>query len=196
MKSRDKQGFYVLEKLVFHFSKAIILFLLLPCLLHSQIYLSKDARIYDKGNTLKISKNDNEKIKGEIYIVRGTPTSGLEDRSGTVISAVKEDSKPIHARKKVYKPNLAKNVNFQREPVKQSSAVYKSLTDQSRSSFSIGNTNSSVTAPGFSYENLLIVLISLSVFIFCSVREAKFYTKHGKVLFNLSLYKIGRAPPF
>lgn len=194
MKSRDEQSFYVLEKLVFHFSKAIILLLLLPCLLNSQIYLSKDARIYDEANTLKIS-NENEKIKGEIYIIYGTPTSGLEDRSGAVISTVKK-SKPIHALKKLYKPNLEKNVNFQREPIKQSSAVYKPLTDQRRSSFSIGNTNSSVTAPGFSYENLLIVLISLSVFIFCSVREAKFYTKHRKVPFNLSLYKIGRAPPF
>ena len=133
----------------------LFLLLFLPFFCLSQIYASKDAVIFDPDNAIKTDNNNSKKGDADLYIVKGTVTSGLENQS--VVVAYIDGQKPqkvksLLAEKKIYdSKNTKKTVSGRKETPKQQSLVYKFLKNQNSFSFSDGNANSFISsAPHFS----------------------------------------------
>ena len=153
--SRSRNSYYE-EFPVYGFSRMVLFLLLfLPFFCLSQIYASKDAVIFDPDNAIKTDNNNSKKGDADLYIVKGTVTSGLENQS--VVVAYIDGQKPqkvksLLAEKKIYdSKNTKKTVSGRKETPKQQSLVYKFLKNQNSFSFSDGNANSFISsAPHFS----------------------------------------------
>ena len=90
--SRSRNSYYE-EFPVYGFSRMVLFLLLfLPFFCLSQIYASKDAVIFDPDNAIKTDNNNSKKGDADLYIVKGTVTSGLENQS--VVVAYIDGQKP------------------------------------------------------------------------------------------------------
>lgn len=93
--SRSRNSYYE-EFPVYGFSRMVLFLLLfLPFFCLSQIYASKDAVIFDPDNAIKTDNNNFKKGDADIYIVKGTVTSGLENQSVAVAYIDRQKTKGL-----------------------------------------------------------------------------------------------------
>lgn len=154
MKSKYEYDDYFRENGTSHFLSIVIALLFIPHLFLSQIYVSESTIVFDPDNAIETDYNS-QKANADLYIVKGTVTSGLENQS--VVVAYIDGQKPqkvksLLAEKKIYdSKNTKKTVSGRKETPKQQSLVYKFLKNQNSFSFSDGNANSFISsAPHFS----------------------------------------------
>ncbi len=201
MKIKYEYDDYFRENGTSHFLRIVITLLFIPHLFLSQIYISKDIRVFDSGNILKVSQNSRNEKAG-IYIIEGTLTSGLKNQSSVVtkISYYKtKKTSPLLAKRKTYDSiNTKKTVSGREETQKQQSLVYKPLNNQNSFSFSNGNANSVVSsAPNFSAKKYGITAkfeFETSQ-PFSSTIQKTFFSKKENLIVVSTTHKV-RPPPF
>jgi len=207
--SRSRNSYYE-EFPVYGFSRMVLFLLLfLPFFCLSQIYASKDAVIFDPDNAIKTDNNNSKKGDADIYIVKGTVTSGLENQSVVVVyidnpetevllRSVHNDAKS-YAEKKHGSKNTKKEISGRTETPKQKTLVYKPLYPENQFYFSSIKSNSAVSAgsgsslkkSGAFFGTALAKFQTLNGFS----RSGKFDTENEKFTTYLISYKSGRAPP-
>ena len=207
--SRSRNSYYE-EFPVYGFSRMVLFLLLfLPFFCLSQIYASKDAVIFDPDNAIKTDNNNSKKGDADIYIVKGTVTSGLENQSVAVayidrqktkglLRSVHNDAKS-YAEKKHGSKNTKKEISGHTETLKQKTLVYKPLYPENQFYFSSIKSNSAVSAgsgsslkkSGAFFGTALAKFQTLNGFS----RSGKFDTENEKFTTYLISYKSGRAPP-
>ena len=182
----------------FCFLKFCVLFLLLPNFCISQIYVSGGAKIYDSENSI-ITSSYSE--KSEIYIVKGTITSGLENQHSSVVyinlKNVKK-IKPLIAEKKIHdsKNTKEKIVSERKETQKQPTLVYTSSNNENSFGVSNGKNITAVTPnPSFSPKYGIAEKFDFEIPSNLSTKNEKFRTENEKFSTFLISYKTGRAPP-
>ena len=142
----------------------LFLLLFLPFFCLSQIYASKDAVIFDPDNAIKTDNNNSKKGDADIYIVKGTVTSGLENQSVAVAYIDRQKTKGLlrsarndaksYAEKKHGSKNTKKEISGRTETPKQKTLVYKPLNPENQFYFSSIKSNSAVSAgSGSSLKN-------------------------------------------
>ena len=199
--SRSRNSYYE-EFPVYGFSRMVLFLLLfLPFFCLSQIYASKDAVIFDPDNAIKTDNNNSKKGDADLYIVKGTVTSGLENQS--VVVAYIDGQKPqkvksLLAEKKIYdSKNTKKTVSGRKETPKQQSLVYKFLKNQNSFSFSDGNANSAVSsAPSFSAKKVVITAnfeIEISSALL-SKNHKTLFSENENMIVQSTAHKV-RPPP-
>ena len=187
----------------------LFLLLFLPFFCLSQIYASKDAVIFDPDNAIKTDNNNSKKGDADIYIVKGTVTSGLENQSVAVAYIDRQKTKGLlrsarndaksYAEKKHGSKNTKKEISGRTETPKQKTLVYKPLNPENQFYFSSIKSNSAVSAgsgsslkkSGAFFGTALAKFQTLNGFS----RSGKFDTENEKFTTYLISYKSGRAPP-
>ena len=187
----------------------LFLLLFLPFFCLSQIYASKDAVIFDPDNAIKTDNNNFKKGDADIYIVKGTVTSGLENQSVAVAYIDRQKTKGLlrsarndaksYAEKKHGSKNTKKEISGRTETPKQKTLVYKPLYPENQFYFSSIKSNSAVSAgsgsslkkSGAFFGTALAKFQTLNGFS----RSGKFDTENEKFTTYLISYKSGRAPP-
>ena len=187
----------------------LFLLLFLPFFCLSQIYASKDAVIFDPDNAIKTDNNNSKKGDADIYIVKGTVTSGLENQSVAVAYIDRQKTKGLlrsarndaksYAEKKHGSKNTKKEISGRTETPKQKTLVYKPLYPENQFYFSSIKSNSAVSAgsgsslkkSGAFFGTALAKFQTLNGFS----RSGKFDTENEKFTTYLISYKSGRAPP-
>ena len=200
MKSKYEYDDYFRENGTSHFLSIVIALLFIPHLFLSQIYISKDIRVFDSGNILKVCQNSRNEKAG-IYIIEGTLTSGLKNQSSVVtkISNYKtKKTSPLLAKRKTYDSiNTKKTVSGRKETPKQQSLVYKFLKNQNSFSFSDGNANSAVSsAPSFSAKKVVITAnfeIEISSALL-SKNHKTLFSENENMIVQSTAHKV-RPPP-
>lgn len=207
--SRSRNSYYE-EFPVYGFSRMVLFLLLfLPFFCLSQIYASKDAVIFDPDNAIKTDNNNSKKGDADIYIVKGTVTSGLENQSVAVAYIDRQKTKGLlrsarndaksYAEKKHGSKNTKKEISGRTETPKQKTLVYKPLYPENQFYFSSIKSNSAVSAgsgsslkkSGAFFGTALAKFQTLNGFS----RSGKFDTENEKFTTYLISYKSGRAPP-
>lgn len=207
--SRSRNSYYE-EFPVYGFSRMVLFLLLfLPFFCLSQIYASKDAVIFDPDNAIKTDNNNSKKGDADIYIVKGTVTSGLENQSVAVAYIDRQKTKGLlrsarndaksYAEKKHGSKNTKKEISGRTETPKQKTLVYKPLNPENQFYFSSIKSNSAVSAgsgsslkkSGAFFGTALAKFQTLNGFS----RSGKFDTENEKFTTYLISYKSGRAPP-
>ena len=120
----------------------LFLLLFLPFFCLSQIYASKDAVIFDPDNAIKTDNNNSKKGDADIYIVKGTVTSGLENQSVAVAYIDRQKTKGLlrsarndekaYAEKTDGSKNTKKEISGRTETPKQKTLVYKPLNPENQ----------------------------------------------------------------
>ena len=200
MKSKYEYDDYFRKNGTSHFLSIVIALLFIPHLFLSQIYISKDIRVFDSGNILKVCQNSRNEKAG-IYIIEGTLTSGLKNQSSVVtkISNYKtKKTSPLLAKRKTYDSiNTKKTVSGRKETSKQQSLVYKFLKNQNSFSFSDGNANSAVSsAPSFSAKKVVITAnfeIEISSALL-SKNHKTLFSENENMIVQSTAHKV-RPPP-
>ena len=154
MKSKYEYDDYFRENGTSRFLRIVITLLFIPHLFLSQIYISKDAKVFGSDKLIETPQHS-QKEKTKIYAVDGTIISGLDQRSVIVDYVAKKKQKNTNvfiAKLKTYNSkNLKKNINEPKATPQKQLLVYKFLKNQNSFSFSNGNANSVVSsAPNFS----------------------------------------------
>lgn len=202
MKSKYEYDDYFRVNGTSHFLSIVIALLFIPHLFLSQIYISKDIRVFDSGNILKVSQNSRNEKAG-IYIIEGTLTSGLKNQSSVVtkISYYKTNkTSPLLAKRKTYDSiNTKKTVSGREETQKQQSLVYKPLNNQNSFSFSNGNANSVVSsAPNFSAKKDGIITkfeIEISSALL-SKNHKTLFSENENLIVQSTAHKVRPPPSF
>lgn len=208
MKNKYKQHFYCWGNRESFFFAIVILLFFSPQLCLSQIFVSKDATLFDAENLIKTDNNSKQE-KSDVYIVEGTATSGLENQSVVVVyidnpetevllRSVHNDAKS-YAEKKHGSKNTKKEISGRTETPKQKTLVYKPLYPENQFYFSSIKSNSAVSAgsgsslkkSGAFFGTALAKFQTLNGFS----RSGKFDTENEKFTTYLISYKSGRAPP-
>ena len=165
MKNKYKQHFYCWGNRESFFFAIVILLFFSPQLCLSQIFVSKDATLFDAENLIKTDNNSKQE-KSDVYIVEGTATSGLENQSVVVVyidnpetevllRSARNDAKS-YAEKKHGSKNTKKEISGRTETPKQKTLVYKPLYPENQPYFSSGKVNYAVSAsPSFSAKNVI-----------------------------------------
>ena len=174
--------------------------ILIPKFCLSQIYVSESTIVYDPDNAIETDYNS-QKAKADLYIVKGTVTSGLENQS--VVVAYIDGQKPqkvksLLAEKKIYdSKNTKKTVSGRKETPKQQSLVYKFLKNQNSFSFSDGNANSAVSsAPSFSAKKVVITAnFEIEISSALSSKNHKLFSSENENLIVQSTAHKVRPPP-
>ena len=200
MKSKYKQSFCYGEKGISFFFRICFLLILIPKFCLSQIYVSESTIVYDPDNAIETDYNS-QKAKADLYIVKGTVTSGLENQS--VVVAYIDGQKPqkvksLLAEKKIYdSKNTKKTVSGRKETPKQQSLVYKPLNNQNSFSFSNGNANSVVSsAPNFSAKkDGIITKFEIEISSVLSHKNQKTFSPENENSIKLPTSHTVRPPP-
>ena len=184
----------------FCFLKFCVLFLLLPNFCISQIYVSGGAKIYDSENSI-ITSSYSE--KSEIYIVKGTITSGLENQHSSVVyinlKNVKK-IKPLIAEKKIHdsKNTKEKIVSGRKETQKQPTLVYKPLPVETNCVLQTGKINSVAPPnPDFKQKYGIIRDIIFGISSTISNKNEKMFSQENQsFILSLSAYRVRPPPAF
>ena len=184
----------------FRFLKFCVLFFLFPNFSFSQIYVSEGAKIYDSENSI-ITSSYSE--KSEIYIVKGTITSGLENQHSSVVyinlKNVKK-IKPLIAEKKIHdsKNTKEKIVSGRKETQKQPTLVYKPLPVETNCVLQTGKINSVAPPnPDFKQKYGIIRDIIFGISSTISNKNEKMFSQENQsFILSLSAYRVRPPPAF
>lgn len=204
--SRSRNSYYE-EFPVYGFSRMVLFLLLfLPFFCLSQIYASKDAVIFDPDNAIKTDNNNSKKGDADIYIVKGTVTSGLENQSVVVayidnpetevlLRSVHNDAKS-YAEKKHGSKNTKKEISGRTETPKQKTLVYKPLNPENQPYFSSGKVNYAVSAsPSFSAKNVITGDVKVEIPKVLSHKNQKTFSPENENSIKLPTSHTVRPPP-
>ena len=200
MKSKYEYYDYFRKNGTSHFLSIVIALLFIPHLFLSQIYVSESTIVFDPDNAIETDYNS-QKANADLYIVKGTVTSGLENQS--VVVAYIDGQKPqkvksLLAEKKIYdSKNTKKTVSGRKETPKQQSLVYKFLKNQNSFSFSDGNANSVVSsAPNFSAKkDGIITKFEIEISSVLSHKNQKTFSPENENSIKLPTSHTVRPPP-
>lgn len=184
----------------FCFLKFCVLFLLLPNFCISQIYVSGGAKIYNSENSI-ITSSYSE--KSEIYIVKGTITSDLENQHSSVVyinlKNVKK-IKPLIAEKKIHdsKNTKEKIVSERKETQKQPTLVYTSSNNENSFGVSNGKNITAVTPnPSFSPKYGIAEKFDFEIPSNLSAKNGKTFSQENQsFILSLSAYRVRPPPAF
>lgn len=201
MKSKYEYDDYFRENGTSLFLRIVITLLFIPHFFLSQIYISKDAKVFGSDKLIGTPQHS-QKEKTKIYAVDGTIISGLDQRSVVVDYVTKKKQKNtnvfIAKRKRSDSKNLGKTISEPKATPKNQLLVYKSLNNQNSFSFSNGNANSVVSsAPNFSAKKYGITAkfeFETSQ-PFSSTIQKTFFSKKENLIVVSTTHKV-RPPPF
>ena len=135
MKSKYEYDDYFRENGTSRFLRIVITLLFIPHLFLSQIYISKDAKVFGSDKLIGTPQHS-QKEKTKIYAVDGTIISGLDQRSVIVDYVAKKKQKNtnvfIAKRKTSDSKNLGKTISEPKATPKKQLLVYKPLNNQNR----------------------------------------------------------------
>lgn len=202
MKSKYKYDDYFGENGTSHFLRIVITLLFIPHLFLSQIYISKDAKVFGSDKLIGTPQHS-QKEKTKIYAVDGTIISGLDQRSVIVDYVAKKKQKNTNvfiAKLKTYNSkNLKKNINEPKATPQKQLLVYKPLNNQNSFSFSNGNANSVVSsAPNFSAKKDGIITkfeIEISSALL-SKNQKTLFSENENLIVQSTAHKVRPPPSF
>lgn len=184
----------------FCFLKFCVLFLLLPNFCISQIYVSGGAKIYNSENSI-ITSSYSE--KSEIYIVKGTITSGLENQHSSVVYINPKNVKkikPLIAEKKIHdsKNTKEKIVSERKETQKQPTLVYTSSNNENSFGVYNGKNISAVTTnSSFSPKYGIAGKFDFEIPSNLSAKNGKTFSQENQsFILSLSAYRVRPPPAF
>lgn len=205
MKNKYKQHFYCWGNRESFFFAIVILLFFSPQLCLSQIFVSKDATLFDAENYIKTDNNSKQE-KSDVYIVEGTVTSGLENQSVVVayidnpetevlLRSVHNDAKS-YAEKKHGSKNTKKEISGRTETSKQKTLVYKPLYPENQPYFSSGKVNYAVSAsPSFSAKNVIAGEVKVEIPKVLSHKNQKTFSPENENSIKLPTSHTVRPPP-
>lgn len=205
MKNKYKQHFYCWGNRESFFFAIVILLFFSPQLCLSQIFVSKDATLFDAENLIKTDNNSKQE-KSDVYIVKGTATSGLENQSVVVVyidnpetevllRSVHNDTKS-YAEKKHGSKNTKKEISGRTETPKQKTLVYKPLYPENQPYFLSGKVNYAVSAsPSFSAKNVITGEVKVEIPKVLSHKNQKTFSPENENSIKLPTSHTVRPPP-